>query len=64
MLWTEAFHAYEFARNIMATTCSTKALFGIFYEEKQNIIGLFSDFVCIGYVNTMEKNRKQKTENM
>ena len=34
----------------MATTNSTKIPFGIFFGEKYNIVGLFSDFIRIEYV--------------
>ena len=51
MLLAEAFHTCKCVRNSMSTTGSTTSPFEIFYGEKLKIIGLLSDFGCIGYVS-------------
>ena len=50
MLWAEAVHTCEHVRNSMAATDSTKIPFENFYGENPKIIGLFLEFVRIGYV--------------
>ena len=50
MLWEEAVHTCKCVRNSMLATNSQKSLFEMFYGEKPNIIGSFSEFRCITYV--------------
>ena len=43
----------------MATTGSTKRPFEMFYGEKQKIIGSFSEFGRITYINERENIKKK-----
>ena len=40
-MWKEAVHTYERMQKIMATKCSMKIPFEIFYREKPKIIGSY-----------------------
>ena len=62
MLWAEAVHTRERVQNIMATKGSTKSPFEIFYGQKPNIIGSFSEFGRIAYVTKRENIKKQMTD--
>ena len=63
MLWTEAFRTYEPVQNSMETTGSMKSQFEIFYGEKQNNIGSFSDLGLITYVTKRENIKNQMKDN-
>ena len=63
ILWVEVLHMCEHMRNRMGTTGCMKSAFDIFYGEKRNIIGFFSQFGRIVYVNKSEKIKKQTKEN-
>ena len=62
MLWIEAVHTCKFRRNIMKTTGITTSPFENFHKEKSKIIGLFSEFGCIGYVTKWYKFKNQMTD--
>ena len=47
MLWSEAVRTYKGIQNSISTTGSTDIPFEHFYEEKTNIIDLFSEFGLI-----------------
>ena len=47
----------------MATTGSSKSQFEIFYGEKQNNIGSFSDLGLITYVTKRENIKNQMKDN-
>ena len=49
MQWEESVHTCECVQNSMANTGITKSPFEIFYGEKQEIIGSFSEFGRIAY---------------
>ena len=53
IMWAEAVHTCELARNSTATTCSKNNPFQIFYGDKTKMIGLFSEFGRITYVTKM-----------
>ena len=46
MLWAEAVHTCKHVKNSMATTGTTKSIFGIFYGKTPKMIGLFSELGC------------------
>ena len=50
MMWAEAVNKLERVRNSMSTTGSTTSPFKIIYGKNPNIIGLFLELGCIGYV--------------
>ena len=60
ILWKEAVHMFKRV-NSMDTTGSTTSPFKIFYREKPNIIGLFSEFGPIGYVTKQDKFKNKIT---
>ena len=49
-------------RNSMAIMGSTTSPFDIFYGEKPNIIGSFSEFGRIGYITKRDKFKNQITD--
>ena len=61
-MWEESVHLCERIINNMATMGSTTSPFENVYEEKPNIIGLFSDFGRIGYVTKWYKIKKKITD--
>ena len=64
ILWKDTVHTCKPVRNSMATTGSMKIPFEILYGDKQNIIGLLSEFGSISYVAKRDKIKKLMTDNM
>ena len=62
MMWAEAVHNCERVRNSMANMISTTIPLENAYGEKSKIIGLFLEFVRIGYVTKRDKFEKKTTE--